>query len=115
MKITFDNEFEYKPVWNKNREDSKPINARFRYLTSIERQNLVKVEYKNFDGELHTVTTFDNEGVIKATLLKLDNLIVNGEAISTAKDLIGCRGVSSLVNELADYSTGRSITPDLKN
>ena len=71
MKFTFENEFEYIPVFNNNREDSQPIKAKFRYLTTPEREKFIKVDYVSIDGVMEGRTGFDYSGILKAAMLSL--------------------------------------------
>ncbi len=115
MKITFDNEFEYIPFFNDNREDEKPGVAKFRYMTTPERVKFITVENVFVKGRLERHTTFDREGIVRVSLLSLENFDVNGVKIKTAQELISYQGLSTLTEELGDYAAGKNITPDLKN
>jgi len=115
MKFTFENEFEYIPVFNNNREDSQPIKAKFRYLTTPEREKYIQVDYVSIDGVMERRTSFDYTGILKASLISLENCEPNGQKVTTAKGLLEFEGLSQLSNEMADYAAGRNITPDLKN
>ena len=115
MELTFSEEYEYIPVFNGNRKDDKPVVVRMRYLTTPEREDCVRVKMVSVDGELQRQTSFDNEKILKRSIVEIEGLKANGMDIKTATDLFSIRGLSPLSSELADYAAGKNLTPDLKN
>ena len=115
MEITFDNEFEYIPVFNNNRKKDKPMVARFRYLTTPEREKFIKSDTVIINGVARTETKIAHSGILKASLLSLTDCVVNKVAITNAKELLAYEGLSQLCVEMGDYAAGKNITPDLKN
>ena len=115
MKVTFDNEFDFIPEWNENQADEKPIKARFQYLTTPQREKFISIKYVGIESETRKETSFDYEGILRASLISLENCEINGIKITNANELIAFRGLSQLVRELADHAAGMNITPDLKN
>ncbi len=115
MKISFDKEFEIIPVFGDNDKDDDPIVAKFRYLTSPEREECIKKDYIASDEGMQRVTKFDFNKIIQLSLLSLENCEVNGIKITNAKDLLSCEGISGLSNELADRASAMNVKPDLKN
>ena len=115
MELTFSDEYEYIPIWNGNRKEEKQVTVQLRYLTTPEREKYISVGYVSTDGELQRRTSFDNSGILRASIIKIENLKVNGVEVKTAGDLLGVRGLSSLATEIADHAAGKNVTPDLKN
>ena len=115
MELTFSDEYEYIPHWNENKKEDKPVKVFCRYLTTPEREKYISVGYVSVDGELQRRTSFDNSGIVRASVIKIENLKVNGVEIKTAGDLLGIRGLSSLATEIADFAASINVTPDLKN
>jgi hypothetical protein len=115
MKISFDKEFEIIPVFADNDKDDNPIVAKFRYLTSPEREECIKKDYIATEEGMQRVTKFDFTKIIQLSLLSLENCEVNGVKIINAKELLSCEGISGLSNELADKASSKNIKPDLKN
>ena len=115
MELTFSDEYEYVPVWNNNRKDERPVTVQLRYLTTPEREKYISVGYVSVEGELRRNTSFDNSGILRASIIKIDNLKVNGVEIKSASELLGIRGLSSLATEIADHAASKNVTPDLKN
>ena len=115
MELTFSNEFDYIPYFNKNRETDNPIKITCRYMTTPERVKYIDVELLAKGTEVQTKTVFKNEGIIKVSILKIENLKVNGMDIKTAKDLLMIEGLSQLSDEIASAIATNNLMPDLKN
>jgi len=115
MELTFSNEFEYIPYFNNNKDSDKPVKITCRYMTTPERVKYIDVELLTVGSEVKTKTIFKNEGLLKVSVLKIENLKVNGMEIKTAKDLLAIEGLSQLSDEIASYIATRNLAPDLKN
>jgi len=115
MELTFSNEFEYIPVFNKNRDSDKPVKVTCRYMTTPERVKYIDVELISTGSEVQTKTVFKNEGILKVSIIKIENLKVNGLDIKTARELLNIEGLSQLSDEIASFIVTSNLMPDLKN
>ena len=115
MNVTFSDEYDYTPIWNNNLKEENPVVFHMRYLTTPEREKFIIRDLASVDGELRQTTRFDNVGILKASVTKIDNLSKNGSPIDTVQKLLAERGFSALSSEVADYAAGQNILPDLKN
>jgi hypothetical protein len=92
MKIDLVKEFEFIPEWNDNQEDENPIKFVFRHLTAGEVDSIVSLDGK-----------YDTSRVFKLSTLRIENLEVNGEKITTADKLLGSPGLAPLMYEAIGY------------
>lgn len=115
MELTFSSEFEYIPAFNDNQENENPIKIICRYMTTPERSKYIENKLMTVNGEIQSQTIFHNEAILKASILKIENLKVNGVEIKTAKALLEIEGLSQLSEEIATYIATKNLSPDLKN
>lgn len=115
MDLTFSSEFEYIPTFNNNREEEIPIKIVCRYMTTPERSKYIENKLMTVNGEIQSQTIFHNEAILKASILKIENLKVNGVEIKTAKALLEIEGLSQLSEEIASFIATKNLSPDLKN
>jgi len=115
MELTFSSEFEYIPYFNKNRDSDNPIEVICRYMTTPERVKYIDVELLTTGSEVQTKTVFKNEGILRVSILRIENLKVNGVEIKTARELLSIEGLSQLSDEIASYIATSNLMPNLKN
>lgn len=115
MELTFSNEFEYIPTFNNNREEENPVRVICRYMTTPERSKNIESVLMTVNGESQSRTVFHNDAILRASILRIENLKVNGVEITTAKALLAIEGLSQLSEEIASYIATRNLMPDLKN
>jgi len=115
MELTFSNEFEYIPTFNGNRESEKPIKVICRYMTTPERSKYIENKLMTVNGEVQSQTIFHNDAILKASILRIENLKVNGVEIKTARALLEIEGLSQLSEDIASHIATKNLMPDLKN
>ncbi len=104
MQLNFEKENIMIPKWNSNDKFKKDqIKVYWKYPTYSERKSIkhfTNPKISNLKSNPEIEFIIDFEVAVKLCLIKIENLTVNDSNIITAKDLIGCVGLASLVDEI---------------
>jgi len=112
MEITICREYEFVPEWNGNRGETVPVTFKLKMLTTGERDKLMGYEF-NSDGSVHLMP--DRQGMFSTAVIRIDNLKVNGESITNARQLLSCPGLDSLFTEAVGEIMSKNARLDVKN
>ncbi len=110
MKLLLERESVYTPEFRDNKAEDEPVEITMRQLTTGQRQKLMALDPVNF--AVHEATSsnghadrrfefdVDYEGIFKAAVVKIANLEVNGEAITTPDAVLTAPGLNDLFMEV---------------
>ncbi len=112
MEITIERDYDYIPKWQDNDKSASPIVFHMQHLSTIERDKLIDYTV-GADGNVQMKT--DRPGMFLRAVKKIDNLMVNGERISTAKDFLDRPGLNGLLAEIIGNIISTDGRTDLKN
>ena len=112
MRLTIEKEYEFIPEAYGNKEDSTPVVFRCRALTETQRDKCFETEF--VDGVSHFYTR--QERLFRFAVVGIDNLDVNGKAITNAKEFMtDAPSLSQMFDEVVSEIIVRTTRPDLKN
>lgn len=115
MKLTIDDRYEVIPEWNGNRESDEPIKITCRYLTIPERARCI-VKDVQVDGDKAVVTVkYKDRDLFDLSVLKIENLEVNGRKITNAIEFHSVSGLGGLFDEIVGEIIARNTRRELKN
>ena len=112
MELTIDREYDYVPDWKNNKGDASPIKFKMRMLTTGERDKLMGYEF-GIDGTVRLKP--DRQAMFLAAVVKIENLKVKGEAITSAREMLARPGMDLLMAEVVADVLGQNSREDLKN
>lgn len=112
MELTIARNYDFIPEWNGNRADPKPVTLHNRMLTTGEREKLLKYEF-GVDGDVRLIP--DRPGLFTSAVVSVDNLVVNGEAVKTARDFLGKPGLDVMFAEAVADIIGQNMRGEPKN
>ena len=102
MEITIEQKSEFVPEFRNNRNETEPIKLQLRSLTTGERQRYlnidpVKIALQDASGKFDI--DIDYEGLFKAAVTKIENLVVNGKKVVTPSEVLVTVGLHDLFME----------------
>ena len=100
MKLNLAKEYDIVPEWNGNKTDPEPVKIRCRYLTASQKDQAFKVEYYSEAGEMKNRFCPDKVALLKAAIVRVDNLTINGHFVGGADDLMMEQRLAPLVAEI---------------
>lgn len=112
MELTIDREYDYVPEWRDNKNDANPVKFKMRMLTTGERDKLMGYEF-GMDGSVRLKP--DRQGMFMAGVVKIENLKMNGENITTAREMLARPGLDLLMAEVIADVLSQNSREDLKN
>ena len=108
----------YIPEWNDNKKETDKIQIHYRYLTGPEYDRFIGIGPVQFDEDGNQVGGFefrlDKEGMVRAGIEKIDNLIVEDGKIETGAALCECPEVAGLYREFIEFYMEANREPDKK-
>jgi hypothetical protein len=105
-------EVEYVPEWNGNASAEQPVKFILKHLTNAERSRCFRTWA---DGRGNVNVEPDQELLVKYGVVRIENLSVNGEAITDHKSFAGAVGLGDLFSEVAVHILIMSSPVDRKN
>jgi hypothetical protein len=112
VELTIDREYDYTPEWKNNKGDANPIKFKMRMLTTGEHDKLMGYEF-GIDGTVRLKP--DRQGMFLAAVVKVENLKVNGESVTSAREMLARPGMDLLMAEVVTDVLGQNSREDLKN
>ncbi len=112
MEITIAKNYDFTPEWNNNKQEAKPVVFHMRALTTAERERYLKYEFGP-EGGITMIP--DRQGLFVSAVLSVDNLVVNGEQVRTAREFLSKPGLDFLFAEAVANVTAQTLTGEIKN
>ena len=111
MEFTLSDTYRVVPRWKGNHESDNPAVFICRYLTEAERTAIVG--HKTRGIHLEVVTNLSE--LLRVSVVRIDNLWINGQEIKTVEQLLECRGIIMLLNQVTNEIMANNIDPaDIK-
>lgn len=112
MDIRIGKTYDFIPEWEGNKEEAQPVVFHMRYLTTGERETLIRYEFGE-DGKVKIVP--DRKGLLQAAVLSIEGLKVNGEPCASIRSLLSYPGFDFLVIEAVADVMAQNARQDPKN
>lgn len=116
MELAFREKYEIKPVWNGNDTDEKPAIFNCRFLSNDEMSDCIVKEFLQGDANTdHFKVTYRESKLITLSVESIDNLIVNGERITEAREFLKAKRLNGMMQEVVNMIIKNNTSRDIKN